>query len=99
MNRGRTINAPIFNVDANLNDMLIIHEEFATKYTGSEETKNSRGIKTREQMQSSWKCEPVSLTEEELREMPKNVKFFEPSAGVNFEGPCLVRGNNVFQNK
>lgn len=48
---------------------------------------------TRAEMQTSWKCEPVSLTKEELEEMPKNVKFFQPSAGVNFEDDCLVRAS------
>ena len=72
MNRSR---AGVFNIDMNLNDILSINEEISAKLTGSE------------QIQPSWKCEPVSLTEEELRE------------GVNFEGPCLIRANNVFQNK
>lgn len=34
---------------------------------------------TKETVPSSWKCEPLNLNEDEIKEAFKDVKFFQPS--------------------
>ena len=46
---------------------------------------NSTNVYTKETMPTSFTCQPVKLSLEEILEMDKRAKTFEPSYGKNFE--------------